>query len=53
MLAFDFHGGWEGKTGHHSPLFGKSADQGLDSILNVVRFSIHPIGIIDFKSFVY
>ncbi|XP_015794801.1 chitinase-3-like protein 1 [Tetranychus urticae] len=40
VLAFDFHGGWEGKTGHHSPLFGKSADQGLDSILNV-NYTIH------------
>nr|AJF93646.1 chitinase 2 [Panonychus citri] len=35
VLAFDYHGGWEGKTGHHSPLFDKSADQGIDSISNV------------------
>lgn len=38
VLAFDYHGGWEGKTGHHSPLFDKSADQGIDSISNVVSW---------------
>ncbi|ESO84093.1 hypothetical protein LOTGIDRAFT_155415 [Lottia gigantea] len=35
IMAYDFHGGWDGVTGHNSPLYASSQDFGDDLFLNV------------------
>lgn len=37
VMAYDFHGGWEAKTGHNAPLYARPDEYGTDRILNVVR----------------
>jgi len=36
VMTYDFHGGWESKTGHNAPLFARPDETGNNSILNVV-----------------
>lgn len=34
-MAYDFHGGWEKKTGHNAPLYARPDEYGNERILNV------------------
>lgn len=37
-MCYDYHGGWETKTGHNAPLFARPEESGMDSLSNVVSF---------------
>ena len=47
LMAYDFYGGWEAKTGHHARLFappgqgGASAHDGVDYVLSKTGFPAH------------
>src|SRR5699024_2633657 len=36
VMCYDYHGGWESKTGHNAPLYARPDEYGSDRILNVV-----------------
>jgi len=36
LMSYDFHGKWEKKTGHNSPLFAHDSDRGDSRFLNLV-----------------
>lgn len=38
-MAYDYHGGWEDKTGHNAPMYARPDEVGNDRISNVV--SVH------------
>jgi hypothetical protein len=35
-MAYDYHGGWEDKTGHNAPVYARPEEVGNDRISNVV-----------------
>lgn len=35
-MSYDFHGKWEKKTGHNSPMFAHNSDKGDNRFLNLV-----------------
>lgn len=37
IMTYDYHGSWEKVTGHNSPLFKSSFDQGTHTQHNIVR----------------
>lgn len=37
IMTYDYHGSWEKVTGHNSPLFKSSLDQGTHAQHNIVR----------------
>lgn len=39
IMCYDYHGGWEDKTGHNAPMYARPEEEGNDRISNVV--SIH------------
>ena len=41
VMCYDYHGGWETKTGHNAPLYARPDEYGGDRILNVVRTRCH------------
>ncbi|KAI1296888.1 putative chitinase 2 [Halotydeus destructor] len=40
VMAYDYHGGWEDKTGHNAPMFARPDEVGNDRISNV-NFSMN------------
>lgn len=38
-MAYDYHGGWEDKTGHNAPMYPRPDEVGNDRISNVVSKS--------------
>lgn len=40
VMAYDFHGGWEKKTGHHAPLYSRPEEPADEYILNL-NFSVN------------
>lgn len=40
VMAYDYHGGWETKVGHHAPLYSRPEEKPEDHILNV-NFSVN------------
>lgn len=36
VMAYDYHGGWEDKTGHNAPMYARPDEVGNDRISNVV-----------------
>lgn len=36
VMCYDYHGGWETKTGHNAPLYPRPDEYDDDRILNVV-----------------
>ncbi|XP_054159586.1 acidic mammalian chitinase-like [Oppia nitens] len=40
VMCYDYHGGWEDKTGHNAPLYGRPDEPAGDQILNV-NYSIN------------
>ena len=36
VMAYDYHGGWEDKTGHNAPMYPRPDEVGNDRISNVV-----------------
>ncbi len=37
VMTYDFHGKWEDRTGHNSPLYPRADEQGTARYLNMVR----------------
>ena len=37
VMAYDYHGGWEDKTGHNAPLYARPDEVGNERLNNVVR----------------
>lgn len=37
VMSYDFHGHWETRTGHHSPLYRSAIDSGTHLDYNIVR----------------
>ena len=35
-MCYDYHGGWEDKTGHNAPMYARPDETGIDRISNVV-----------------
>ncbi|KAH6937736.1 hypothetical protein HPB50_003743 [Hyalomma asiaticum] len=40
VMAYDYHGGWETKAGHHAPMYSRPEEKPEDRILNV-NFSVN------------
>jgi len=40
VMCYDYHGGWEDKTGHNAPIYARPEEEGNDRISNV-NFSLH------------
>ena len=40
VMTYDYHGHWEARTGHNSPLFKSSIDGGAHLHHNIVRTSL-------------
>ncbi|KAL1417024.1 hypothetical protein MTO96_027226 [Rhipicephalus appendiculatus] len=40
VMAYDYHGGWETKVGHHAPMYSRPEEKPEDHILNV-NFSVN------------
>ena len=38
VMTYDLYGGWYNKVGHHSALFHRSGETGMDRELNTVCF---------------
>lgn len=39
-MSYDYHGAWDGKTGHNSPLYGRKNEPEKDRLWNI-NSSIH------------
>ena len=39
VMCYDYHGGWEDKTGHNAPMYARPDETGIDRISNVVSTS--------------
>ena len=39
VMAYDYHGGWEDKTGHNAPMYARPDEVGNERLNNVVRGS--------------
>jgi len=37
VMCYDYHGGWENKTGHNAPLYSRPEERHFDQMSNVVR----------------
>ena len=40
VMCYDYHGGWEDKTGHNAPMYARPDETGIDRISNVVSGNI-------------
>lgn len=36
VMAYDYHGGWEDKTGHNAPMYARPDEVGNERLNNVV-----------------
>ena len=39
LMAYDYHGKWDGLTGHNAPLYPRDDEAGPQRVLNVVSNS--------------
>lgn len=47
VMTYDFHGNWEGVTGHHSPLYKRAQETGDNVYLNTVSpAEVGPVSLI-------
>lgn len=42
-MAYNFHGVWDRKTGHHSPLYARPDEKNYQRTLNAVWYILHII----------
>jgi len=43
VMAYDMHGSWDAKTGHHAPLYALPSDEQYLSIVSQIRHSVHDL----------